>query len=384
MTAAPPAETAPVRPGEELDWAALETHLRANLPELGGDFAPLQFPNGSANLTYLLRFGDTELVLRRPPFGTVAPGAHDMKREYRVLSQLWRIFDRAPRAYLFCDDHTVIGSDFVVMERRVGEVVRNDVPPSMAHHADLGRRISFALVDAMADLHLLDPAAADLTTLGRPDGFVERQVSGWHTRWDLVRPDDGPPEMDSVPGRLAASMPAPTRVSFVHNDLKLDNCQFDPQDPDRVTSIFDWDMTTLGEPMIDLGTLLNYWPDPTDPPDAGRVSHQGLLADGPADAGRDRGPLHRAHRHRHVGGPLVRGLRPVEDRGRHPAAVPAVGEGREHGSPHGDDRRPPPAARDDGVAAARRARRGAGVTSTACRSPRSSHGWERSAWPCPM
>ena len=277
MTTAPPAETAPVRPGEELDWAALEAHLRANLPELQGAFTTLQFPNGSANLTYLLRFGDTELVLRRPPFGTVAPGAHDMKREYRVLSKLWRIFDRAPRAYLFCDDHSVIGSDFVVMERRVGEVVRNDVPPSMAHHADLGHRISFALVDAMADLHLLDPADADLTTLGRPDGFVERQVSGWHTRWDLVRPDDGPPEMDSVPGRLAASQPAPTRVSFVHNDLKLDNCQFDPQDPDRVHSIFDWDMTTLGEPMIDLGTLLNYWPDPADPPNAGRVSHQGLL-----------------------------------------------------------------------------------------------------------
>jgi aminoglycoside phosphotransferase (APT) family kinase protein len=280
VTAAPPAETAPVRPGEELDWAALEAHLRANLPELDGDFAALQFPNGSANLTYLLRFGATELVLRRPPFGTVAPGAHDMKREYRVLSKLWQIFDRAPRAYLFCDDHSVIGSDFVVMERRVGEVVRNDVPPSMAGYDDIGRRLSFALVDAMADLHLLDPADADLTTLGRPDGFVERQVSGWHTRWDLVRPDHGPPEMDDVPGRLAASQPAPTRVSFVHNDLKLDNCQFDPQDPDRVQSIFDWDMTTLGEPMIDLGTLLNYWPDPSDPPDAGRVSHQGLLAMG--------------------------------------------------------------------------------------------------------
>jgi aminoglycoside phosphotransferase (APT) family kinase protein len=280
VTAAPPAETAPVRPGEELDWASLEAYLRANLPELEGPFAPLQFPNGSANLTYLLRFGGTELVLRRPPFGTVAPGAHDMKREYRVLSKLWTIFDRAPRAYLFCDDHSVIGSDFVVMERRVGEVVRNDVPLSMADHPDVARRISFALVDAMAELHLLDPAAADLATLGRPDGFVERQVTGWHTRWDLVRPNDAPPEMDTLPHRLAASLPTPTRVSFVHNDLKLDNCQFDPANPDRVQSIFDWDMTTLGEPMIDLGTLLNYWPDPSDPPDAGRVSHQGMLAMG--------------------------------------------------------------------------------------------------------
>lgn len=273
----PPVEVAPVRPGEDLDWAALETHLRTNLPELTGEFQPLQFPNGSANLTYLLRFGATELVLRRPPFGVVAPGAHDMKREYRVLSQLWKIYDRAPRAYLFCDDHSVIGSDFVVMERRRGEVVRGEVPATMAEHADVGRRMAFALVDAMADLHLLNPEDADLSKLGRPEGFVERQVTGWHTRWNLVRPDDGPADMDTVPARLLAALPEPTRVSFVHNDLKLDNCQFDPANPDRVTSIFDWDMTTLGEPLIDLGTLLNYWPDPSDPPDAGRVSHQGLL-----------------------------------------------------------------------------------------------------------
>ncbi len=272
-----PPEIAPVRPGEELDWMALEHHLRANLPGLDGAFSALQFPNGAANLTYLLRFGDRELVLRRPPFGVVAPGAHDMKREYKVLSKVWRIFDRAPRAFLFCDDPGVIGADFVVMERRTGEVIRDGIPDSMAGHHDVARRVSFALVDAMADLHLLDPAAADLSTLGRPDGFVERQVTGWQTRWELVRPDDGPAEMDTVPIRLLAMMPAPTRVSVVHNDLKLDNCQFDPADPDRVQSIFDWDMTTLGEPLIDLGTLLNYWPDPSDPPNAGRVSHVGLL-----------------------------------------------------------------------------------------------------------
>ncbi|MEO5898762.1 MAG: phosphotransferase family protein [Ilumatobacteraceae bacterium] len=273
-------EVAAVRPGEELDWAKLEAHLRANIPELSGAMSPMQFPNGSANLTYLLRFGDTELVLRRPPFGTIAPGAHDMKREFKVLSKLWKVFDRAPRAYVFCDDHDVIGSDFVVMERRSGDVVRNEVPASLAGLPGVGRRISFALVDAMADLHLLDPVAADVATLGRPEGFVERQVEGWHTRWGLVRPEDGPPQMDELPGRLKARLPAPTRVSIVHNDLKLDNCQFAPGEPDRVASIFDWDMTTLGEPLIDLGTLLNYWPDPGDSPDQRRVSHEGLLAMG--------------------------------------------------------------------------------------------------------
>ena len=267
-----------MRPGEELDWAALEAHLRANLPELAGEFMTLQFPNGSANLTYLLRFGDTELVLRRPPFGVVAPGAHDMKREYRVLSKLWRIFDRAPRAYLFCDDH--VGDRL--------RLRRHGAPSSARSSATTSRRRWPATTTSAGGSR--SPSSTRWptctcstrppliwTTLGRPDGFVERQVTGWQTRWELVRPDDGPPEMDTVAGRLLASMPAPTRVSFVHNDLKLDNCQFDPADPDRVQSIFDWDMTTLGEPLIDLGTLLNYWPDPSDPPNAGRVSHQGLL-----------------------------------------------------------------------------------------------------------
>ncbi len=152
--------------------------MRAGVEGLDGPMEVQQFPNGSANLTYLLRFGATELVLRRPPFGVVAPGAHDMRREYRVLSRLWSSFDRAPRAFLFCDDHEVVGADFVVMERRHGEVVRDGVPAAMAHHADVDRRLSFALVDAMAELHLLDPAAAGVADLGKPEGFTARQVAG--------------------------------------------------------------------------------------------------------------------------------------------------------------------------------------------------------------
>jgi aminoglycoside phosphotransferase (APT) family kinase protein len=276
----PPPELAAVRPGEELDWPSLEGWLRPRLgdvlPGAEGPLEILQFPNGSANLTYLLRLGGHELVLRRPPLGQLAPGAHDMKREYRVLSRLWRPFDRAPRAYLLCDDPSVLGADFFVMERRRGEVVRGEVPPAMRAHADVGRRIGLALVDAMAELHALDPHACGLGDLGRPDGFVERQVSGWARRWELAKFDDAPPAMDELRERLIAGMPALSRVSIVHNDLKLDNCQFDPSDPDRVASIFDWDMTTLGDPLIDLGTLLNYWPDPSDPPGAQRASHPGL------------------------------------------------------------------------------------------------------------
>ncbi len=146
----------------------------------------------------------------------------------------------------------------------------------MRSHRDVGRRIGFALVDAMVELHALDPAACGLADLGKPEGFVERQLSGWARRWELAKPEDAPPLMEEVHRRLVRSMPGPGRASIVHNDLKLDNCQFDPADPDRVTSIFDWDMTTLGDPLIDLGTLLNYWPDPGDPESAQRASQPGL------------------------------------------------------------------------------------------------------------
>ena len=257
-------EVAPVRAGEDLDWPRLEAYLKEHIPGLDDPFSVLQFPKGSANLTYLVQIGEQPLVVRRPPFGQLAPGAHDMRREFRAVDALSRHFDRAPRAFAFCDDHDVIGSDFLVVEYRRGVVVWDHVPPEMAHHADAARRIGFAVVDALADLHLLDPVAVGLGDLGKPAGFVERQVSGWRKRWELV--DTGRvAQMPIVAERLAATMPtATTRASVLHNDYKIDNCQFDPSDPDRVKSIFDWDMATLGEPLVDLGTLLNYWPDPSD------------------------------------------------------------------------------------------------------------------------
>jgi aminoglycoside phosphotransferase (APT) family kinase protein len=128
----------------------------------------------------------------------------------------------------------------------------------------------------MAELHGLDPGVLGLGDLGKPEGFIERQLSGWARRWALAKVDDSPASMDELYRRLVGSMPAMSRVSIVHNDLKLDNCQFDPANPDRVASIFDWDMATLGDPLIDLGTLLNYWPDPADPEDSQRANNPGL------------------------------------------------------------------------------------------------------------
>lgn len=268
-------DTAPVRPGEDLDWTAVEAHLRAQLPELTGEFSVLQFPNGSANLTYQVRVGDTALVLRRPPFGQIAPGAHDMGREYKVLSRLWREYPRAPRALMLCTDHAVAGADFILVEYRAGVVVWDSLPESMIALPDAGRRIGLAVIDALADLHRVDPVACGLGDLGRPAGFLERQVKGWRKRWDLAMTVGGDAGAAALGERLAATIPTSGAPAVLHNDFKIDNCQFVAGVPDEVGSVFDWDMATLGDPLVDLGTLLNYWPDP-EYGDAGALASLGL------------------------------------------------------------------------------------------------------------
>ena len=269
-------EVAAVRPGEDLDWDRLRTYLAGAVPELEGPFSVQQFPNGSANLTYLLQFGARRVVLRRPPVGQSAPGAHDMRREYKVLSRLWQHFPPAPRALHLCLDHDVVGSDFVVMEYREGEVLWGRLSPSMLPLPDAAGRVGRACVTALGQLHVLDPEACGLSDLGRPDGFVARQVDGWHKRWELVAPAAGAELMNEVAKELSANLPTPQKASVLHNDYKLDNCQFRPGEPDRVNAVFDWDMATLGDPLIDLGTLLNYWPDPSDTPDDRPITPDGL------------------------------------------------------------------------------------------------------------
>ncbi len=262
-------EIAPIRTGEEFDTEAVRVFLseRADaldLPETPGAVEARQFPGGHANLTYWIRFGGRELVLRRPPLGPVGPGAHDMGREHKVLSVLWRVFDRAPRAFLFCDDPGVIGAPFFVMERREGVVIRTEIPDALKVHPEVERRTSFALVDAMADFHEVDYEAIGLGDLGRPDGFLERQLKGWTQRWELAK-DRDLADFDRLLGWLDAHKPKAPRATLVHNDLKLDNCQFDPSNPDRVSALFDWDMTTLGDPLFDVGTLLGYWSEAQQP-----------------------------------------------------------------------------------------------------------------------
>jgi aminoglycoside phosphotransferase (APT) family kinase protein len=264
-------EVAPIRPGEEFDQVAVEAYLKERIPGLEGKMEALQFPGGHANLTYLVRFGERELVLRRPPLGPVAPRSHDMAREYRVLSKLAGHYPQAPRAYAFCDDPSIMGAVFIVMERCRGSIIRSSVPAAIDRHPDGRRRASLALIEAMAAFHDLGYVKLGLSDLGKPEGFVARQVHGWKGRWDRAKNVEVP-QFDEMYRWLVENMPSSPQSTLVHNDLKLDNVMIDPDDPDRVTAVLDWDMTTLGDPLIDLGTLLGYWAEADDPPARGATA----------------------------------------------------------------------------------------------------------------
>jgi len=258
-------DTIEVRLDERFEERRLADYLRGRLPGSENPLTVRQFGDGAANLTYLLDYGTCQYVLRRPPLGPVAKSAHDMGREYKVLSALHRAFPYAPRAFLYCEDSGVIGVNFFVMERRQGVVVRKTMPPQFAAMPDAPRRMSEALVDALAQFHAVDYEAIGLADLGKPDGFIARQIEGWQRRWLKAKTDDVP-EMTAVYDWLTRNQPQTTCFSLVHNDYKLDNVLLAVDDPGRIVAIFDWDMCTLGDPLSDVGALLAYWSQPTDPP----------------------------------------------------------------------------------------------------------------------
>jgi aminoglycoside phosphotransferase (APT) family kinase protein len=272
----------PVRPGEELDLASLEAALRERLPQLAGPLTIEQFPHGHSNLTYLLRSGATEVVLRRPPFGNQVQTAHDMGREYRVLARLSAMFPEAPRPCFFCDDSSVLGAPFYVMERRQGLILRKSLPPGFALEPETARRLGQELIATLARLHAIDYQAAGLADLGKPAGYVERQVTGWIKRYDNARTDDVP-AMDAVARWLTGHMPAESGVAIIHNDYKYDNLVLDPADVTRIVAVLDWEMATLGDPLMDLGTTLGYWveggdPQPLQQAAIGPTMHPGSLS----------------------------------------------------------------------------------------------------------
>jgi aminoglycoside phosphotransferase (APT) family kinase protein len=259
-------DTNPVRASEQLDWDALANYLRERLAqELGERFnasAPMvveQFPGGHSNLTYLLRFGNQEFAMRRPPFGPVPAKAHDMARECRILAAVHPVFPLAPKPYVLCEDTSIIGSTFYIMERRHGIVVRYDEPAELADKPSERRRVSLSIVDVLADLHSVDIDAYGLISLGKPAGFVERQVRGWTQRWQGSQTSEQA-EMEQLSQWLVERLPPdPPRPTLLHGDYKLDNVMLDGSDIGRVVAVFDWEMSAVGDPLVDLGIFLAYW-----------------------------------------------------------------------------------------------------------------------------
>jgi aminoglycoside phosphotransferase (APT) family kinase protein len=259
-------DTRAVRASEQLDWVRLENYVRAELQEkFDGEFdvsEPMkveQFPGGHSNLTYLLRFGAEEFVMRRPPFGKLPPRAHDMAREFRILAAVNPVYPLAPRPFLLCEDAEITGSVFYLMERRGGIVVRTEEPAELKDKPDARRGVSRSVVEALAELHRIDVRAHGLDSLGKPAGFVERQVRGWSERWRGSQTTELP-EMDFLAAWLIENLPPDAaRPTLVHGDFKLDNVMLDWSDITKIVGVFDWEMAAIGDPLVDLGILLCYW-----------------------------------------------------------------------------------------------------------------------------
>jgi aminoglycoside phosphotransferase (APT) family kinase protein len=253
-----------VRPGEELDLSKLEPFLRGHFPTELGPLNLRQFPSGHSNLTYLLQFGSKELVLRRPPFGSKVKTAHDMGREFRVLSRLHSVYEPAPNVLFYCDDESILGAPFYLMEPIHGAILRRDPPPGLDFPPEKARRLSESLVENLALLHSLDYAAIGLADLGKPQGYLERQVRGWIERYHSSKTHDYP-EVEKISEWMRTHTPSTGGASLIHNDYKYDNVVLNPGDITKIIGILDWEMCTIGDPLSDLGTALAYWVDADDP-----------------------------------------------------------------------------------------------------------------------
>ena len=268
-----------VRSEDAFDVEAVAAWLRRVTPDdasvlagtdLGDDDEPVlpevrQFSGGASNLTYLLRYPGADLVLRRPPAGTKARGAHDMEREYRVQSALRPVFPMVPRMVGYCGDPSVIGSEFYVMERLEGTILRKDMPRELRTDVVTTRRMCERAVDVLAELHSVDVEGAGLSDLDRGDGYVRRQVEGWSARYRRARTPDVP-DFEPVMAWLDAHQPEDVRRCLIHNDYRLDNLVLSPDDPTSVIGVLDWEMASVGDPLMDLGGALAYWIEENDGP----------------------------------------------------------------------------------------------------------------------
>ncbi|HEX8738127.1 MAG TPA: phosphotransferase family protein [Pyrinomonadaceae bacterium] len=252
-------DTKPIRAGEELNEANLEAFLRENLGAQRDEKIEIsQFPAGSSNLTYCIKIGAEEYVLRRPPFGNQVKSAHDMSREFGVLSKLSKVYRAAPKPLIYCNNETVIGSEFYLMERRKGLIIRGKAPLALENSPALQRKVGESFIENLANFHALDYRKIGLGDLGKPVGYARRQVEGWTKRYFNAKTDEHF-ELEKSIEWLNENIPADSGASLVHNDYKFDNVMLNPENLTEIIAVLDWEMTTVGEPLMDLGTTLGYW-----------------------------------------------------------------------------------------------------------------------------
>jgi aminoglycoside phosphotransferase (APT) family kinase protein len=256
----------PVRKGEELPVEKLTDFLRKTLPDFPeGTLQVRQFSAGRSNLTYLLSCGEWEAVLRRPPFGPVPPKAHDMKRESTWLTEIHPIFPLAPKPLLFCEDESIIGSPFFVMERRRGIMLDTEFPAHIAPTEELCRKISETMVDTLVQVHQLDYTKTRLVEMVKPKRFMERQVHGWIQRYERAKTDEIK-EVEALTKWLVSHVPENSEATIIHYDYKLNNALFAEDDVTQMAGLFDWEMSTVGDPLADLAVAMSYWIEKDDPP----------------------------------------------------------------------------------------------------------------------
>jgi aminoglycoside phosphotransferase (APT) family kinase protein len=252
-----------VRAEDSFDPTAVASWLRENVPEVlvespEGTPSVRQFAGGASNLTYLLAFGERELILRRPPHGTKAASAHDMRREYRIQESLAPVYPYVPKMVALCTDEGVIGSDFYVMERINGTILRGKIAPALGLDEGSTRRLCLSAIERLVQLHQADPAAAGLAETGKGAGYVRRQVEGWSERYRKAHTWNVP-SFARVMAWLDERRPQDVGQRIVHNDFRFDNLVLSPEDPTRIVGVLDWELATVGDPLMDLGGALAYW-----------------------------------------------------------------------------------------------------------------------------
>jgi len=255
----------PVRKGEELNWKALDLHLKTAISGLAGRPQISQFYGGASNLTYRLKYGRQDLVIRRPPFGTKAKSAHSMIREYKILKSLKPVYPSVPEVLYYSDDERVIGSEFYVMRKVQGQVVKDTIPPEWNFKVKDTRQFCIAFWEKMIELHRLDYVKAGLADFGKPEGYAKRQVLGWNGRYEHAITSDVN-EFSDVRNWLVENLPPENdRHSILHGDFRIDNVILDNNDPCKIVAVLDWEICALGDPLMDLGNALAYWTQADDP-----------------------------------------------------------------------------------------------------------------------